>query len=269
MRIDQYAAGILSSRSKAQEAIKQKRVLVNGKAVTKPSIKITESDTVEILPAHEFVSRAGGKLLGAIEEFDICLQNEVVLDIGASTGGFTQCVLEHGARKVYALDVGHLQLSPLLQSDPRVVMMEGRNAKELGKDWFDEDIDFICMDVSFISSAAVLEPVLSRIRPQHLVLLFKPQFECGPKALNKHGVLKNPALEKELAEKARAFLKQYYPRVYLMPSPVKGKEGNQEYLLYAFETPEQKSLDLIPLNDNNNDSNSQIEVKNKTEREDS
>lgn len=234
MRLDQYLSQSLGSRTRASDAIKAKRVSVNGKIITKPAFLVEETDQIEVSSIeHDYVSRAGGKLLAAIDAFQIDLQDQYVLDIGASTGGFTQCALEHGAKKVYALDVGHLQLSPLLESDPRVVKMEGINAKDIKKDFFQEDIDFICMDTSFIRALDILRPVLKQFVPKHLVVLVKPQFECGPKALNKKGVIRHPKYEKEALDKVLDFLQHDYIITNWIASPVVGRKGNQEYLVYA------------------------------------
>lgn len=235
MRLDQFLAAGQGSRTRAADAIKQGRVQVNGKTVTRPAFEIDpDQDQVEVAKAeHDYVSRAGGKLLAAYDAFGLNTGGQTVLDIGASTGGFTQCALEHGARKVYALDVGHLQLSEKLDKDPRVVKMEGVNARTIQASWFNETVDFVCMDVSFISALAILEPFFAQFVPQHMVLLCKPQFECGPKALNKKGVIRHPKYEKEALEKLTSYLRRYYGRVQSIPSPVVGRKGNQEYIIYA------------------------------------
>lgn len=236
MRLDKVCAIELGSRTKAQDHIKKGLVEVNGKVIQKSSYLVSELDSVVIKnDGYEFVSRAAYKLLGAMDTFSIDLNDQVVLDIGASTGGFTDVCLRHDAKKVYALDVGHLQLDPTLAMDPRVIKMEGKNARELKADWFDEPIDFICMDVSFISCQTILEHVFKEMIPKHLVVLVKPQFECGPQALNKHGVLKNEKLALQIVNKKQAFLQIYYQQVHVMKSPIQGRSGNQEYVIYAQE----------------------------------
>lgn len=235
MRLDQYLSQELQSRTRAQDAIEAGRIRVNGKVIKKAAFPVSDADEIVIEEAkQDFVSRAGGKLEGAVEEFGIQLENQTVLDVGASTGGFTQCCLQHGAKKVYALDVGTLQLSDALRSDERVISMENTNAREISADWFADPIDFVCMDVSFISSLTLLEPLLACMHPKHMVILVKPQFECGKQALNKKGIVKNEKDALAALEKVRTFLKTFYPRVCAMPSPVVGRKGNQEYLLYAF-----------------------------------
>lgn len=234
MRLDLYLAPHLGSRTRAADAIKAGRVSVNGKAVSRPAFEVSETDEIRVQEAeHDYVSRAGGKLLAAIDAFDIDCKDRTVLDIGASTGGFTQCVLEHGAKRVYALDVGHLQLSPSLKEDPRVIEMEGVNARTIQKDWFDEPVDFVVMDVSFISALSILEPLFAQFVPEEMVVLVKPQFECSKSALNKKGVIRNKKDEQRALEKVSGFLKTRYDRVRSIPSPVIVRSGNQEYLVYA------------------------------------
>lgn len=235
-RLDQACQSYFPTRTKAQDAIKAGRVMVNGKVVTKPAYVVDEADQIDIEKKEvEYVSRAFEKLDAALHAFDIDLTGQTVLDIGASTGGFTQAALLAGAHKVYALDVGHLQLDPGLDADERVVKMEGRNAKAIEADWFDDPIDFLCMDVSFISAKTVLAHVLPVLNVRHLVVLVKPQFECGPQALNKKGVLKNPKLRQRILEDMESFLRQYYKKVEQIDSPIKGRSGNLEALLYAKE----------------------------------
>lgn len=232
-RLDQHLSEQLGSRTRAQDAIKEGRVCVNQKIITKPGFQVTDTDDIQVTPKeHDYVSRAGGKLAAAFEKWPIDIQNQTVLDIGASTGGFTQVCLEHGAKKVYALDVGHLQLSDTLKNNPKVVEMEGTNARELKKDWFAKPIDFLCMDVSFISCRSILEPVLEQIRPASMVILVKPQFEAG-KANVKNGIVRNESVRRKVLDQTEEFLKKYYSYIRTMESPVPGRKGNLEYLLYA------------------------------------
>lgn len=233
-RLDKLISDQLETRTRARDAIKAGRVLVNGKVINKPSFEVGENDQIEIREAeHDFVSRAGGKLEAALEEWPVDLTGKVCLDVGASTGGFTQVCLEHGARKVYALDVGTMQLSNKLREDERVVCMENTNARDLKKDWFEEPIDFLCMDVSFISAETILSAVLEEIHPHDMVILIKPQFELGPSALNKKGIVKKEKDRIKALEQARAFLKQYYPSIRSILSPVAGRGGNLEYLVWC------------------------------------
>ena len=181
------------------------------------------------------MSRAGIKLKDAMEYFHIDIFNQTVLDIGASTGGFTDVCIRHHAKKVYALDVGHLQLDKTLEDNPRVIKMEGFNARNITKDTFAEAIDFVCMDVSFISCKTILEVIFDTVQPTHMVILIKPQFECGPQFLNKHGVLKNQKIINHVLEDVKNFISVKYKNVNIIPSSIKGRSGNQEYLCYAYE----------------------------------
>lgn len=241
IRLDKKIADKFPTRSKAGDAIRNGNVIVEGKVQKKPGFLVEEDAVIEILnQENEFVSRAAGKLLGAFEEFDFHIENENVLDIGASTGGFTQVCLQKGARKVYALDVGHLQLAKELDEDPRVVKMEDTNARYITKDMFEDPIDFICMDTSFISAKTILDPVLKELDPKHLAVLIKPQFECGPQFLNKNGILRNEKVRERILQDYLAYFKKSYPYVRWMDSKVAGRKGNQEFVLYASKEREGK-----------------------------
>ena len=217
IRLDKALLNQISSRAKAQDMIKEGKISVNGKVITKVSFLVGDEDDIVVTHTEdEFVSRGAFKLKGCLDKYNVNIQNQVVLDIGASTGGFTDVCLRYGAKKVYALDVGHLH-----------------NAREIVPEWFDESIDFMCMDVSFISCKTILEHVLRVLSIRHIAILVKPQFECGPTALNKHGVLKNSKLALQIVEDVKSFLFQYYRSVEAMPSILEGRSGNQEYMVYA------------------------------------
>ena len=234
IRLDKALLKTISSRAKAQDMIKEGKISVNKKVITKASYLVSDEDDIVVTHTQdEFVSRGAFKLKGCLDKYNVDISNQVVLDIGASTGGFTDVCLRYGAKKVYALDVGHLQLAKELDQDCRVVKMEGHNAREIVPDWFDESIDFMCMDVSFISCKTILKHVLHVLSISHIAILVKPQFECGPAALNKHGVLKNSKLALQIVEDVKAFLFQYYKSVEAMPSILEGRSGNQEYMVYA------------------------------------
>lgn len=220
IRLDKALLNQISSRAKAQDMIKEGKISVNGKVITKASFLVGDEDDIVVTHTEdEFVSRGAFKLKGCLDKYNVNIQNQVVLDIGASTGGFT--------------DVGHLQLAKELDQDCRVIKMEGHNAREIVPEWFDESIDFMCMDVSFISCKTILEHVLRVLSIRHIAILVKPQFECGPTALNKHGVLKNSKLALQIVEDVKSFLFQYYRSVEAMPSILEGRSGNQEYMVYA------------------------------------
>lgn len=232
-RLDKYCSSLCESRTKAQDLIKKGNVKVNGVVIKKASTLLEPEDRVEIVQDDPYVSRAAYKLLGAVENYAINLKEKTVLDVGASTGGFTDVCLQHGAKKVYALDVGHLQLAKRLDQDSRVIKMEGRNARYMEADWFDTKIDFLCMDVSFIQAKTILDRVFEVLTIDSMVILIKPQFECGPSFLNKQGILKDKKLAKKIVDQYVQYLLVHYPKVDWMPSPIQGRQGNQEFVLYA------------------------------------
>ena len=236
MRLDKACLEHFMTRCKAQDAIKEGRVYVNHKCIRKPSFEVNEKDTIEVLSKEEeFVSRAAYKLKAAFDTFQFSIENQIVLDVGASTGGFTDLCLKKGAKKVYALDVGHLQLAKELEKDDRVIKMEGKNARYLESDWFSDSIDFICMDVSFISCKTILETLFKQLNPFHIAILIKPQFECGPQFLNKQGVLKDKKVQQKIVESIQNYVLTYYKVVHVIPCPITGRSGNQEFILYAKE----------------------------------
>lgn len=235
IRLDVACVSLGKTRTKAQDLIKEGKVKVNGNIIKKPSTLILETDTISIDDSNTFVSRGAYKLLGCLDAFKVDLNDQICLDIGASTGGFTQVCLQRGARKVYALDVGHLQLDPVLEKDNRVIKMEGHNARYIESDWFKDTIDFLCMDVSFISCKTILDPVFSKLNIKHCAILIKPQFECGPQYLNAKGVLKNERIRNKIVEDIKHFVWQTYSDVKIQKSQIQGRNGNQEYMLYAKE----------------------------------
>lgn len=223
------------TRTKAQDLIKAGKVKVNGAIIKKTSFPVMATDQIEIDDCQQYVSRGAYKLKGCIDHFQINLDHQVCLDIGASTGGFTEVCLHYGAKKVYALDVGHLQLDPKLEQDQRVVKMEGHNARYIEAAWFDTPIDFLCMDVSFISCKLILEVVFRVLKINHCAILIKPQFECGPQYLNAKGVLKNKKIQDKVVADIQHFVLQTYKEVSVIPSSIQGRNGNQEFMLYAKE----------------------------------
>ena len=242
MRLDTYLfdKGYFESRAKAQDAIKEGLVSVDQKTVTKSSFAIEEGQEVSVIQVDRYVSRAGDKLDGCIIKDQIDLKDKVVVDIGSSTGGFTDCCLQHGARKVYCIDVGTNQLAAKLRQDPRVVVRENTNARYLKKADFDEEITFICMDVSFIS-CTYLFPVISDLlkNGEHAVILVKPQFEVGSKYLNKQGVVKDPKVREKALQEIISLLSTFkLVKCSCMLSNVIGRSGNQEYLLHVVKQEE-------------------------------
>ena len=229
--------GLVDSRSKAQSLIMARRVLVNGQFVDKAGANVVADDEVAIAELeHPWVGRGGMKLAHAVEQFAIELDGKVCADIGASTGGFTDVMLKHGAAKVYAIDVGYGQLDVSLRNDPRVVNREKVNARYLQPDNFDEPIDFVSIDVSFISLKLILPAVAGFLRGE-LVALIKPQFEVGKHEVGKGGIVRNDAKRTAAVESVVDFARSEGFEVKgLIESPIKGAEGNVEYLMYASMT---------------------------------
>lgn len=236
-RLDVYLVnnGFFSSREKARAAVMAGLVFVDGERVDKPGHPVKAAVKVQIrgnkLP---YVSRGGLKLARAIKEFKIDLKDRVVLDIGASTGGFTDCALQNGARLVYAVDVGYGQLAWKLRSDPKVVSLERTNVRYLEPEALGERPCFATIDVSFISLALVLPRVDLLIEPVAAgVALIKPQFEAGRERVGKKGVVRDPAVHVEVIEKIMGIVNDLGWQVAGLDfSPIRGPEGNIEYLLY-------------------------------------
>ena len=252
MRLDQFLVDNkhFTSRSKAKEYIISEGVeILNAltsetKIIKTPSYKITENLTVNIsfkeTPITKFVSRAGLKLEGAIEHLNLKVKDLSFLDVGISTGGFTDCLLQHGAESIVGIDVGHDQLSQSLRADSRVTSIEGLNIKDLNDDEEFNKIsqgkfDACVVDVSFISLIHVIKSVVKYVRDDgFLLVLVKPQFEMGPSALNKKGVIKNESSYTLLEEKIRELFKNHDLKVLdYFSSSIKGKKGNKEFFIYA------------------------------------
>lgn len=239
MRIDVYLVekGYFPSRSQASAAISEGRVICNGSVVTKPAFPVEQDDTVSVsAPEIQFVSRAGLKLEAALQKFDVSVAGKTVLDIGASTGGFTDCVLRRGAAYVYAVDVGSGQLHPSLCNHPLVSNREHTNARYLKKEDFDRTVDIIVTDVSFISQK-LLYPAVSDILPAGgiFISLIKPQFEVGPQHVGKKGIVKDPQgkLFRNVLQELTLTAKQNSLRLIShTDSPILGGDGNHEYLAY-------------------------------------
>jgi len=215
-----------------------KKVLLQNAPASKPGQMVDEQSDVQVVEPPKYVSRGGLKLESALDQFNIEVENKTVADIGASTGGFTDCLLQRGARKVYAVDVGYGQLAWKLRNDPRVVVMEKTNARFLTPQQFPETIDLAVMDVSFIGSNKILEPL--REITTEAVLLFKPQFEAGPDDVPKGGVIRD-------AEVHRRALLDFYHELStwricgLMASPIAGSTGNREFLVHLKTNASQSS----------------------------
>ncbi|MEM7302166.1 MAG: TlyA family RNA methyltransferase [Pseudomonadota bacterium] len=224
-----------ASRSRARDAISRGCVAVDGTLVEKPGANVTPSQQIEIHDnAQAYVSRAALKLIAGLEASGYSPEGRTCLDVGASTGGFTQVLLERGAIHVLALDVGHGQLAEPLQNDPRVTNLEKINARTLTRNHLGGGRpDFIVSDVSFISLKLALPPALELAEPESAaVLLVKPQFEVGRQAIGKQGLVSDDAAQ-NCAEDLRNWLREQpgWRSTHLVPSPIKGGDGNQEYLL--------------------------------------
>ena len=234
-RIDKILVqrGYFSTRQKAQYAIIHQCIYVENELIEKVSKIIEEESKIEIkgemLP---FVSRGGLKLDKAIKVFEIDLKNKICMDIGASTGGFTDCMLQNGASKVYAIDVGHNQLAEMLKKDNRVINIEGTNAKDLKIEKF-EKIDFISIDISFISLTQVLNKAYELLdKNGQMITLIKPQFEVGTEFVNKNGVVKDKKAHIKAIEKVMQIANSLQFEISGFDySPIKGPAGNIEYLL--------------------------------------
>ena len=227
--------GLAASRERAKEYIQSGSVLVNGSPAKKPSETVSADDDIVIVgDTLKYVGRGGLKLEEALSSFGIDLSGKTCLDIGASTGGFTDCMLQHGARKVYAVDVGHGQLAEKLRSDARIVNIEGVNVKDLTPDMISEPIDFVSADLSFISVryAADAAGVILQSGGE-AVLLIKPQFEAGRKYLSKTGVVRDKKAHIIVLESLCGYFQSIGFGIRgIVPSPIKGGDGNIEYLVY-------------------------------------
>lgn len=239
-RLDQALVerGLCSSRQQAQRAILAGRVLVNGQPARKPGERVGPHDQVSLQEPERYVSRGGYKLEAALRHFGLDPTGWRAIDLGASTGGFTDCLLQHGARQVYAVDVGRGQLAWKLRQDPRVVVMEGCNARHLTPASFPgpfEPVDLIVVDCSFISLKLVLPVTIALLRPGgRIVALVKPQFEAGRREASRgRGVIRDPAVHRQVLEELRRFAVEQLRLLWhgVIESPLRGPAGNVEFLV--------------------------------------
>ncbi len=248
-RLDQETVrrGICPSRERAKEYITSGQVSVNGVEIKKPSFEVSETDIIVLSgETLKYVGRGGLKLEKALKSFEIDASGLICLDIGASTGGFTDCLLQNGAKKVYAADVGRGQLSKKLLNDKRVVNMEGVNVKDLSAAMFDEKIDFAVSDLSFISSRFSAEAI-KRILTEGsgAAILIKPQFEAGKKYLGKSGIVKDRNAHEDVLKSLCAYYKSIGLSVRgLIPSPITGGDGNIEYLAHLVKSESFTDIDI-------------------------
>jgi len=226
--------GLFESRARAQAAIAAGLVMANDKQVTKPSETIPSDAVLQAEPAHPYVSRGGVKLAGALERYPIDIEGHVCLDVGASTGGFTEVLLANGASIVFSIDVGRAQLHPSLCEHPRIVSMEATDIRKLEGKRLPARPDIVVIDVSFISLKAVLPVALSlAAAPMSLLALIKPQFEAGP-AHSKHGIIRDAAIHNDVCADIAAFAASLgCEDIQIFPSPIHGGDGNAEFFLGA------------------------------------
>ena len=229
--------GMATSRERARAVIMAGEVFVNGQREDKPGTAFDENkiETLEIRGEQlPYVSRGGLKLAKAVQDFGLTLSGKVCMDIGASTGGFTDCMLQNGAVKVYSVDVGHGQLDWKLRSDERVVCMEKTNFRYMVRDDIADDLDFASVDVSFISLTKILIPARKLLKAQgQMVCLIKPQFEAGREKVGKKGVVRDAHVHEEVVKKIFDFADLVgFKILNLDYSPIRGPEGNIEYLIY-------------------------------------
>ena len=242
--------GLVSGRDRAKELIAQGQVLADGKPATKAAQKYSDNVALEILnDAAHFVSRAAHKLDGALNAFGIDLKGRVVLDVGASTGGFTQCALERGAKHVYAVDVGTGQLAAALRQDERVSNLEQTDIRLLTPERLPEVPDFAACDVSFISLRLVLPAIAALLSPTgEAVVLIKPQFEAGRADVGRGGLVKDPKVHlRVLREMVETFKLNGFTVVDLTVSPIHGGDGNIEFLAWLRRDGQEKLPDLDAL----------------------
>ena len=226
--------GLFESRAKAQAAIEAGLVTADEKVVLKPSEQIPADAKLQASAAHPYVSRGGVKLATALEHFGFDPKGRICLDVGASTGGFTQVLLDRGARRIYAVDVGTDQLHKSLRARPEIISLDSTDIRQLSPDSLDEPADLVSIDVSFISLKLTLSSALGLARsPAQLVALIKPQFEAGPGAVKK-GIVRDGALQQAICDDIARFVASLGWRVLgVIPSPILGGDGNAEFLLGA------------------------------------
>ena len=230
-----FTQGLVESREKARAIIIAGEVRVNGTQIDKPGTKVDENAEFKIETRRmKYVSRGGFKLEGAIKDFNIDFKDKAVLDVGASTGGYTDCALQNGAQKVFALDVGYGQLDWKLRNDPRVKVIERTNIRYFGPEDLGELVDIITMDVSFISTRLIY-PILNSLLKENgeIICLIKPQFEAGKEKVGKKGVVKDPAVHQEvLVNCITSACQAGLNCVGISYSPIKGPQGNIEYFIH-------------------------------------
>lgn len=236
-----YQRGLINSRAKAQGMVMAGEVMVNGVVVDKPGLRVSASDEITLKNKPSFVSRGGEKLAGALRDFEFDVTNLVCADVGASTGGFTDCLLQNGAKKVYAIDVGYGVLDYSLRADERVIVMERTNARYIES--LDESVSLVVVDASFISLKILLPAIQKWLTPEaDIITLIKPQFEAGKQDIGKGGVVRSSAIHARVIHEIIEFsIKAGLQLAGLTISPIKGPAGNIEFLAWF-------TAGYIPLN---------------------
>jgi 23S rRNA (cytidine1920-2'-O)/16S rRNA (cytidine1409-2'-O)-methyltransferase len=236
VRIDRLLVerGLFESRAKAQQAIAAGTVSADGISIAKPAEEVSVDAEIRAAPAHPWVSRGGVKLAAALDHFAIDPAGRVCLDVGASTGGFTQVLLARGARRVYAIDVGREQLHPSLRERPEVVAIESTDIRKLDPACFEDAPDLVTIDVSFIPLKLVLPAALALVQPTaDAVVLIKPQYEAGPDHVKK-GVVRDPAIHARVCDEVQKLMTSLgWSSLGVIPSPIAGGDGNHEFLIAA------------------------------------
>ena len=252
--------GLAESREKAKALIMAGSVYVNGQKCEKAGTGIDETAEIRVVEELRYVSRGGLKLEKTIEKYGLSLNGCICADIGASTGGFTDCMLQHGASKVYAVDVGYGQLAWSLRNDPRVVCLERTNARYLNQETIPDTLDFFSMDVSFISVKLILPAVFALLREGgEGVILIKPQFEAGKGKVGKNGVIRDKSVHLEVVSDIIDFLADMgFGILALDFSPIKGPKGNIEFLAYVNKGSENNHFDIQAVVDTAHSSLDQI-----------
>jgi 23S rRNA (cytidine1920-2'-O)/16S rRNA (cytidine1409-2'-O)-methyltransferase len=242
--------GLVETRSQARYLIREGKVEVNGQIMIKAGYKVSEADTIHLLEHHRYVSRGGLKLEAALKAFEIDVRGSVALDVGASTGGFTDCLRRHGASRVYAVDVGSGQLSSKLRQDSQVHVFEGTDIRYLKS--LPETVDLVTIDVSFISLRLVLPAAVRFLKPETgcIIALIKPQFEAGPKQTSRRGIIQAESMRRQVvADILQWIVEQAWSVSGLIRSPIQGGEGNIEYLvcIHITKKPSEFTLELRDL----------------------
>jgi 23S rRNA (cytidine1920-2'-O)/16S rRNA (cytidine1409-2'-O)-methyltransferase len=228
--------GIAPSRERAQALIMEGKIFVSGIPVTKAGVMVAEDAAIELKGEDiPYVSRGGLKLEAAIKHFNISIKDKIAMDVGSSTGGFTDCMLQNGAKKVYCIDVGYGQLAWKLRQDQRVVLIERTNIRYLEREKIPDDIDITTIDVSFISLAKVIPNVLEFLKEEgEIIALIKPQFEVGKGEVGKGGIVKDEAKRLKAVERVKENLESLgLQTIGVIQSPIPGQKGNIEYLIYT------------------------------------